>query len=218
MKKDLLSKPVDPLDENFVSPEDSGAEASAGIKKRLFIGIGAAVLICAIAVALPSLLEAVAPPEEPPAAVSEQPQNSAVPAGNSELSVVAYAAEWKETVLQPDVTLELNEYSPAQSDVPGMPFIVTADSQDLSKDSIRIDVNAGTLITWGAPDYTAKQRGSTYVLSSGDTIYWSPLDDQGAPIARCDMTVTAYDSDNQAHAVSVLISQTSDFNYTAELK
>ena len=218
MKKNL-SSPIDPLDDDRITDEGPDSKAPLSITKRLVIGVAAAVVVCGIAVALPSLLEAFTPPAASPAAdASEQPPASAMPATKSELGVTAYAAEWKETALQPNVAIQLNEYSPAQSDVPGLPFIVTAGSESINPDSIRIDVSAGTLITWGPPDYAAKQRGKTYVLSSGDTIYWSPLDEQGKAIPGCEMTVTAYGSDNTAHAVSVVISETSDFNYTAEIK
>ncbi len=189
------------------------------IKIRLVIGIAAAVLVLALAVVLPSLLEAVVPPAAgQPSEASSTPPLNAVPASNEAMSVGVYAPDWKAATLQPNVAIQLNEYSPAQSDVPGLPFIISANSEELGQDSIRIDVDAGTLITWGTPDYSVKQRGKMYVLSSGDTIYWSPLDDTGKPIPKCSMTVTAYDSANQAYAVSVIISQTEDFKYSAEIK
>ncbi len=215
MKKQ--SDPIDVLDDELI-PSESRQEP-VNKKLRLTIGIAAALLICALAVALPSLLQAAVPPVGAEnAATPGQAQTSALPAGNSELAVTVYAVEWKETVLQPDVTIALNEYSPLQSSVPGLPFIITAGGEDLGKDSIRVDVNAGSLITWNPPDYSVKQRGNTYVVSSGDTVYWSPLDAQGDAIGQCQMTVTAFDSENQAHAVTIAISQTSDYNYTAEIK
>lgn len=217
MKKFSFSKPAEPLDIDAPVPDDSGFKATLSINKRLIIGITAAVLVLALGLFLPAFLEAVVPPDANHPAVSLPPQASAVPAGNSELAITAYAEEWKETPLQPGVTIKLAVYSPTQSSVPGLPFIITA-GEGLGKDSIRIDVDAGGLITWNPPDYTAKQRGRTYVLSSGDTLYWSPLDNLGGPIDQCSMTVTAYDSANEAHAVSIAITQNSEFNYTAEIK
>ena len=217
MKKFGFFKSEEPLDIDAPIPDDSETKVSLSRNKRLVIGIAAAVLVLALGFFLPALLDAVAPPAETQTpAASQQPQASALPAGNSELAITAYAEKWKETPLQPGVAIPLKAYSPAQSSVPGLPFIITA-GEDLGKDSIRIDVNAGSLITWVPPDYTVKQRGTTYVLSSGDTIYWSPLDDLSEPISQCTMTVTAYDSKNQAHAVTIAISQTKDFNYTAEI-
>ncbi len=194
-------------------------KAPMSIKIRLVIGIAAAVLVLALAVVLPSLLEAAVPPAAgQPSGASSTPSVNAVPASNDAMSVGVYAPEWKAAALQPNVAIQLNEYSPAQSDVPGLPFIISVNSEELEKDSIRVDVDAGTLITWGAPDYSVKQRGQTYVLSSGYTIYWAPLDDTGNPIPKCNMTVTAYDGENQAYSVSVVISQTEDFKYSAEIK
>jgi len=195
-----------------------------GIRKRLILGIGAAVLVCALGLALPALLEAVdlAPAETQPA--SESDTASAAPSAvhsdaSGMLSVTAYAAEWKETVMQPGVSIALNEYSPAQSDVPGLPFIISISdgSADINADGIRVDVDAGTIITWESPDYTVRQRGKTYVCSSGSTIYWSPLDAQDTVIPRCEMTVTAYTTDDEAVTQKIIISQTENFNYTAEL-
>ncbi len=217
MKKFGFLKSEEPLDIDASVPDDSESKASLNRNKRLVIGIAAAVLVLALGFFLPALLDAVVPPAAAQPPVSQPPQASALPAGNSELDVTAYAEEWKATSLQPGVAIQLNAYSPAQSSVPGLPFIITVVSDDLGKDSLRVDVDAGSLITWVPPDYTVKQRGTTYVLSSGDTIYWSPLDAKGAPVAQCTMIVTAYDSENQAHAVTVAISQTKDFSYTAEI-
>lgn len=192
-----------------------------GIKKRLILGIGAAVVVCVLGLALPALLDVI----EPSATSDTQPAPDAVPAEISGadatglLAVTAYSSEWKETVLQPGVSVALNEYSPAQSDVPGFPFIISVPegSTDINADGIRIDVDAGTIITWNPPDYTARERGKTYILSSGETIYWSPLDGQGEAIPRCEMTVTGYTSEEEVYTQKIVISQTEDDKYNAEL-
>jgi len=194
-----------------------------GIKKRLMLGIGAAVLVCVLGLALPALLDVI----EPSATSDTQPAPNAAPSSaeipeadaTGLLAVTAYASEWKETVLQPGVSIVLNEYSPAQSDVPGFPFIISVPehSTDINADGIRIDVDAGTIITWNPPDYTARKRGKTYILSSGETIYWSPLDGQGEAIPRCEMTVTGYTSEEEAYTQKIVISQTEDYKYNAEL-
>lgn len=210
------------FDDDILNEDLSGADQgrqSAGIKKRLAAGIGAAVLVCALGLALPTLLEAVAPPAESagrtqPARTAQTPATDA----GSLFAVTVYTDGWEETVLAPQVTAALNKYSPAQSDVPGLPFIITALSEDVNADGLRIDVDAGSLITWGPPDYATKQRGRTYVLSSGDTIYWSPLDANGTAVPVCTMTVTAYGRDETAYAATVAIVQVKDSHYMAELQ
>jgi hypothetical protein len=195
------------------------------IKTRLVLGIASAVLVCALGLALPTLLDAIDPsvPSETQPVAGSEPSSAETPVAHATasgmLSVTAYAAEWKETVLKPGVSVALNEYSPAQSDVPGFPFIISVPegNTDINTDGIRIDVDTGAIITWEPPDYTVRERGKTYILSDGDTIYWSPLDGQDEAILRCEMTVTGYTGEEEAYTQKIIISQTEDFEYTAEL-
>ena len=202
--------------------EDNKAPMS--IRKRLALGVLAAVLMCALGLALPALIEAVDPAAEAELA-SESDASAAAdaPAAHTDISgmlaITAYAAEWKETILQPGISIALNKYSALQSDVPGFPFIISvSESADINADGIRIDVDAGTIITWEPPDYTVRERGRTYIISGGDTIYWSPLDAQGAALPRCEMTITAYNDKDEAYTQKIIISQTEEFSYTAQLQ
>jgi len=207
MKKDVLKDSATYNDEQDQGYFKESQRKPMNIKKRLVLGIAAAVLVCALGLALPTLLDAIdpsAPAETLPVADSES-SSAETPVAHATasgmLAVTAYAAEWKETVLQPGVSVALNEYSPAQSDVPGFPFIISVPegSTDINADGIRIDVDTGTIITWEPPDYTVRERGKTYILSGGDTIYWSPLDGQGEAIPRCELTVTGYANEDDAY-------------------
>ncbi len=210
--------------ENVISMFGEEHKAPMSIRKRLALGVLAAVLMGTLGLALPALLEAVdsAPVETELASESDASADSPVAqAGTSDmLAITAYAAEWKETVLQPGVSIALNEYSPLQSDVPGFPFIVSVPegNADINADGIRIDVDAGTIVTWEPPDYTVRERGKTYICSSDTTIYWTPLDAQSAAIPRCEMTITAYTGEDEAYAQKIIITQTEDFSYTAQLQ
>jgi len=204
---DRLAGFPDKPDENGSAPIEPG-----GIKKRLILGIAASAVILALGLSLPAILDTVAPPS--PSA--ETPQASLGLNAPDQFAFTVYTEGWKETVLQPDVAVTLNAYSPTRSDVPGLPFIVNS-GKGVNADGLRVDVDAGTLITWGAPDYTAKERGRTYVLSSGDTIYWSPLDKTGKAVSSCTLSVTADDSGGKTYSASVAITLQTDSTYTAKL-
>ncbi len=219
MKKFGFLKSEEPLDIDASVPDNSESKASSNRNKRLVIGIAAAVLVLALGFFLPALLDAAFPPDEAQnAAVSGQAQVPlSMPATSSGLTASVNAVDSKETAQQSDISVEFKNYCLALSSVPGMPFIITTHHEDLEADSIRVDVDAGRILSWTPPDYSAKKRGKTYVLSSGDTIYWSPFDKQSTPVDNCELTVTVYDSNGQAYTVSVAISQTKDFFYTAEI-
>ncbi len=219
MKKNQASE-----DDDYISDvTGDNHKAPMSIRQRLIIGISAAILVCALGLALPALLNAVypAPAEAQPAqdanTVSQTPVTHKNTAGL--FAVTAYATEWKETVLQPGVSVALNTYSPAQSNVPGIPFIISVPEgvSDINTDGIRIDVDAGTIISWDPPDYTVRERGKTYVCSSGTTIYWSPLNEHESAIPRCEMTITGYTNEDEAYTQKIIISHTENFRYTAEL-
>lgn len=231
MKKEDLTETTEDkcsnqnVNEKELSLFGTDDKAPMSIRKRLALGVLAAVLMCALGLALPALIEAVDPAAEAELA-SESDASAAAdaPAAHTNksgmLAITAYAAEWKETILQPGISIALNKYSALQSDVPGLPFVVSVPegSADINADGIRIDVDAGTIITWEPPDYTVRERGLTYIISGGDTIYWSPLDAQGAALPRCEMTITAYNGKDEAYTQKIIISQTEDFSYTAELQ
>jgi len=220
MKK---NQAIDENDQTFDVTGDNH-KAPMSIRQRLTLGVSAAILVCALGLALPALLDAIdptAPAETQPAADSDTASQTPVTYKNTAglFAVTAYATEWKETVLQPGVSVALNAYSPAQSNVPGIPFIISVpeDVTNINADGIRIDVDAGTIISWDPPDYTARTRGKTYVFSSGTTIYWSPLYEHESAIPRCEMTITAYTNKQEAYTQKIIISQTENLIYTVEL-
>ncbi len=221
MKKDDYNDFTD-LNESGYTKEPQGEPMS--IRTRLVMGVAAAVLICVLGLTLPMLLNAISPavPAETGLHTDDAPSVVTTAAHASTtgiLAVTAYGAQWEETVLQPGEAFTLNEYSSAQSDVPGFPFVISVPKSNagINADAIRIDVDTGSIITWEPPDYTVKERGKTYILSNGDTIYWSPLDKQGAAIRRCEMIVTGYTGNDEAYTQKIIIRQTEDFQYTAEL-
>lgn len=229
MKKKNLTDDIEDASDNqntdVLSLFGEEHKAPMSIRKRLILGVLAAVLVCALGLALPTLLNTIVPADPEKSSLAS---DSASPAAETPLvqtstgmfAITAYAAEWKETVLQPSVSVALNKYSPLQSDVPGFPFVISIPegNADINADGIRIDVDTGTIVTWEPPDYTVRERGKTYILSDGDTIYWSPLDEQETAIPRCEMTITGYTGEDESYIQKIIISQTEDFSYTAELQ
>ncbi len=161
-------------------------------RSKLTIGILAAVLICALGFAMPYLLQT----NEPPT-----------------LTVTVFSNEWSEIVLTPGVETELNEYLASDSSVPGFPL--RADYP--GADHIALDVDAGVLFTWGAPDYIAHNKGQTFSTAANDTVYWSPFDANNTAVPQCTLSVTAVAGGAQAASGRLIIRQTGETGYSITL-
>ncbi len=228
MKKEEFSDAVNHTPENpdmrdrIISIGDEQNKTPMNLQKRLIVGIAAAVLITILGLSLPSLLDLAglnASDDAPTAAVVSESTDPIVLADMSiGFTITACAADWEETVLQADVPMFLNEFSPTMSSIPGFPFRVDipADST-IDKDTILIEVSDGEIVTWKAPDYTVTPRGQSYTCSVGDTIYWSPLTKDGSAISQCLMTITAFRGGETAAKAQIIISQNEAFSYNAEL-
>lgn len=192
-------------------PQGSDKKALS-MKAKLIIGITAAILICALGVWLPSLLNIIDPQAtEPP-----QSTESAPAALEGDFSVTAYNTDWEETVLTDNVSLLLNEYTPLISSVPGFPFRFDMAS-DGENSRILVETDAGELITWNPPDYTVRSHDGSFECVPGDTVYWSPLSDDSSAVPQCLMTVTFYSTEHPAAKAQIIISQNNAFSYNAEL-
>lgn len=163
-----------------------------GRKARLIVGISAAVLICVLGLAVHFLL-----------------QTSA----SAGLTVTVFSDNWAEAELKPGVETSLNEYLASGSDVPGYPLRV----DDPAADKITLTVDAGSLFTWGSPDYVAKDRGTSYAVSPDDTVYWSPYQQDGSAVSQCTLTVSAAAGGMEAAAVRLIIRQTGETGYSITL-
>jgi hypothetical protein len=176
---------------------DSPADASPGDKKtlsrraRLMIGIGAAVLVGLVGVLAPLLLRAEA----------------------ASLAITVFSDGWSEVELETGVETPLNEYLASDSSVPGFPLRVSAPGAD----EVALSVDAGSLFTWGKPDYVAQDKGAAYSMAPGDTVYWSPHGADKALVPQCTLTVTARRDGADAAGARLILRQTGEAAYSVTL-
>jgi len=181
------------LDDQGPAGSPSGGEKQPLSRKaRLIIGIGAAVFICALGLALPFLLES----KEPAA-----------------LTITVFSDGWSEVVLKPGVETALNEYLASGSSAPGFPLRISASNADAAD----LSVDSGSFFTWGKPDYVANDKGMNYTTGSSDTVYWSPYDANKSLVSQCTLTVTARQNGTDAAKARLIIRQTGDTTYSITL-
>ena len=91
--------------------------------------------------------------------------------------------------LSPGLNVEvlLEKYSPAMSIAPGFPFRI--DAADGRVQSIDVSVDSGALKHWNPKTGIVVSKGQSDTVSSGETIYWSPLDGQN-PEEFSEVTIT----------------------------
>jgi hypothetical protein len=178
-----------------IGPEglnDSNKKPPMGRNTRLLIGIIAALVIAVLGVLTPLLLDL---------------------GKSAPLTVTVFTNSGSEVTLKAGVETSLNEYLASGSDVPGFPLLIGADGAD----TVNVSVDAGTLFTWGAPDYVKDEKGMSWDMESNDTIYWSPYDAAGALIPQCTVTVTARKSDADTAQARLIVRQTGETAYSITL-
>lgn len=80
-------------------------------------------------------------------------------------------------VLTPETKILLAEYTPAMSNVAGLPFIVdiTGDDKDGHYiEVINVYVDSGKLNRWNRETGVVSSGGQSTTIDIGETIYWSP--------------------------------------------
>ncbi len=175
----------------------TGSDTPEGKKKlsrkaRLIIGIGASVIILALGLSSAFLI----PTQKP-----------------EELVLTVFSNDWSEITLKPGVETALNEYLASDSSVPGFPLRVACSGAD----DIQLEVDAGTLFTWGPPDYVADSKGSSYAVQSDDTAYWSPFGADNKLVSQCTLTVTARKDDKNVSQKRLILRQAGETGYSITL-
>ncbi len=188
---------MDDRQDYFDEQNPAGTDAPDGKKQlsrnaRLLIGIGAAILILALGLTVQFFMPAKLP---------------------QELTLTIFSNNWSEITLKPGVETALNEYLASDSNVPGFPLRVSCSGAD----DILLSVDAGTLFTWGAPDYVADNKGASYAAASGDTVYWSPFGDGDALVPQCTLTVTARSGGTEISQKRLILRQTGETGYSVTL-
>lgn len=123
------------------------------------------------------------------------------------------------TLLKPDIIVNMPEYSPLTSSVPGIPFKVDIKNVKNSKGiKVKLTVCGGNIVTWDSPCGSTHIKGKNYVCGLGETVYWSPLN--GGAVAKGKTVITAAElNEGRTIARQRIIVETADgTHYTAELE
>ncbi len=111
-----------------------------------------------------------------------------------------YTNETTATIMEPNVKILLARYNPLMSSVPGLPFTFDITNQSTEIDEITVSVDRGKLLTWEkqTDGASVKDRGRKYICSTGDTMYWSSLDEkENSIISNATITVSAIKDDKE---------------------
>lgn len=171
---------------------ETGGKQPWNRSKSLVMGIVAVVLVCALGLFTPVLLEML------------QSGESDVPSAGDTLEQKALSqlpdASMSDTALS--IELPMNRYTMLISSAPGMPFRAICPGAD----EIRFVTDAGSLLEYGAPDYTVKEHGRELVCASGETAYLSPAADDNTDSYR--VTVSALSSGSVIGNAVIILSHT----------
>jgi hypothetical protein len=198
-KGDAMGDQHDAVDfgNNPAGKPDGGDNKSLSRKARLIIGIAAAVVLAVAGVAAPMLLDTGKP---------------------AALTITVFSSGAAEVMLKPGVEIKLNAFLASGSEVPGYPLRVGADGAD----TVSVSVDGGSLFTRSAPDDATTDRGSSWEIAPGDTIFWSPYarsdektEDNLVP--QCTVTITARRNGTDVAQARLIVRQTGESAYSITL-
>lgn len=104
--------------------------------------------------------------------------------------VMAYGENKVLTEIKPNTKFLLGKYSLTMNNVPGFPMkIVCSDA-----DTIKLTATAGEFLLWTPENPNIQSKGQKFEIKSGDTVYWSPLDNKelSKSVADCSIAIKAY--------------------------
>jgi len=183
------------LNDNPAGGADGDDKKPLSRRTRLIIGIAAAVALAAVGVIAPML-------------VYTEPA----------LTVTVFSSGAAEVALKPGVETALNAFLASGDDVPGYPLRIDADGAD----TVSVSVDCGSLFTWSAPDNVKTDRGSSWNIKPGETIFWSPYarsdaQTEASPVPQCTVTVTARREETDTAQARLIVRQTVDKAYSITL-
>ena len=173
---------------------DGGDKKPLSRRTRLIIGIAAAVVLAAAGVIAPMLVYT---------------------GGSAALTITVFSSGAAEVALKPGVETALNAFLASGGDVPGYPLRI-----DASADTISVSADGGSLFTWSAPDNVKTDRGSSWEVKPGETVFWSPYanpDAQADPVPQCTVTVTARRGGTDTAQARLIVRQTGGTAYSITL-
>jgi len=185
------------LEENQAGGADGGDKKPLSRNIRLIIGIAAALVLAAMGVLIPMLVNT----EEP-----------------VELAISVFSGGVTQVTLKPGVETAISASIAVGNEVPGYPLRIDAGGTE----KVGVSADGGSLVTWSAADNTTTNRGSSCEIASGETVFWSPYensdDNAGAdPVPQCTLTVTARRAGTDIAQARLIVRQTGDTGYSVTL-
>lgn len=169
---------------------ETGGKQPWSKSKGLVIGIAAVVLVCALGLFAPALLEML------------QGDTADTPnADNSLPDTVSEMLDGNITDTVLSIEMPVSHYSMLMSSVPGMPFRAICPGAD----EIRYATDAGTLLEYGVPDYTVTAHGKELVCAPDETVYLSPVEGETAPADSFRVTVSASRSGSEIGSAVIIL-------------
>ncbi|GEM_PF-3364143 len=139
----------------------------------------------------------------------------------SEYLSTNFMDESDKRVLMPDVKVLLAKYSPAMSNLPGLPFTINItnddkDSHDIP--SIYVSSDSGELNKWNRETGVVSSGGQTTTIGIGETIYWSPnYNEDDANVNKITIVIEAVTNDIIIGRQSIYLTQDKPGYYYATI-
>ncbi|RCW40601.1 hypothetical protein [Paenibacillus prosopidis] len=129
--------------------------------------------------------------------------------------ITAYAADGTPVEVKPNVGFPLGMYQMTMSRVPGFPINIVSGEADV----ISLQATDGSFLLWTPPDSKVVDKGKQIDIKSGDTIYWTPTnDDDFRTIASTSsIEVIAYQNDKELGRRTIEINRKDDYSYSGIL-
>jgi len=129
--------------------------------------------------------------------------------------ITAYAADGSAFKLTPAVDFLLGKYQVTMSSVPGFPLKVLC----AAADTIQLTVTDGEFLLWSTSDWKVRNQGKELQIESGETVYWTPLQESNTEtIARnCTISLKAFKNNQELGSTSIKIESDDHFTYTGRL-
>jgi hypothetical protein len=128
------------------------------------------------------------------------------------LVITAYAEGGAPVLINPDVDFPLGGYSMLMSSVPGFPITITCEGAD----KISLRTSDGKLFLWLRFSSIGIARENEVIVTSGTTIYWTPLV-EGAHVKKAIIELAAYKDKNKLGSSLIELKSGNGIDYTGKL-
>lgn len=130
-------------------------------------------------------------------------------------TITAYAAGGTPFEIKPNVDFLLGKYQMTMSSVPGFPLKIVCNDAD----TIKLAVTDGEFLLWSPPSGQVHNKGKELEIKSGDTIYWTPLNETKTDVitANCAILIKAYKNNKELGNNTIKIESDKDYSYIGKL-